>query len=67
VRAEDVVVEPISVGLAGGHVMDIGAVVGVVRLVGSTGFSSAVVAIAFVLDATHGGTEVSDVWCISEP
>ena len=32
----------------------------------SGGFSTAAGAIAFVLETTHGGSEVSDVGCVSE-
>jgi hypothetical protein len=66
VRAGDVIKEPMSEGLAGGHVMDVGAVVDLIRLMRSAGFSTAAGAIVFVLEATHGGAEVSDVGCVSE-
>ena len=55
VRAEDVVVEPVSVRFAGCHVMDVGAVVGMVQYVRSACFSATAGAIAFVLEATDGG------------
>ncbi len=35
-------------------------------MVRSAGFSTAAGAIAFVLDTTHGGAEVSDVGSVSE-
>ena len=53
VRAEDVVVEPVW---SWNHVvMDVGAVVGMVRFVRSACFSTAAGTIAFVLEATDGG------------
>ena len=54
-RAGDVVVEPVSVRFAGCHVMDVGAVVGMVQYVRSACFSTTAGAIAFVLEATDGG------------
>jgi hypothetical protein len=46
--------------------MYVGAVVEVVRLVGSAGFPTDAGAIAFVLEATNGEAEVSNVGCVSE-
>ena len=54
-RTGDVVVEPVSVRFAGCHVMDVGAVVGMVQYVRSACFSTTAGAIAFVLEATDGG------------
>ena len=66
VRAGNVCVEPLSVGLAWGHVVDVWAVVGVVKLVGSARLSTAACAISFVLEATDGGAEVGNVGCVGE-
>ena len=66
VRAEDVVVEPMSVRFAGCHIMDVGAVVGMIPLVRSAGLSTTAGAIAFVLKATDGGAEIGNVGCVSE-
>ena len=55
-----------NVGRARWGLLYVGAVVGVVRLMGSAGFPTAAGAIAFVLEATNGGAEVSNVGCISK-
>ena len=66
VRAGDFGVVPVSVRFAGCHVMDVGAVVEMVRFVRSDCFSTATGAIAFVLEATDGGAQVGKVRCVGE-
>ena len=58
--------EPKSVGLAWGHVVDVWAVVGVVGSVRSARLSTTACTISFVLEATDGWAEVGNVGCVSK-
>ncbi len=50
-----------SIGLSGGHVGDVGTVVGVVVAAGAAGQASTAVPVSFVLEALEGGAEVCGI------
>ena len=56
--------EPLSVGVAGGHVGGVGAVVRVVKVMYAAVKAASSGAIALVLEACHGGCDVGGVGCI---